>query len=64
MTALVLCPCGHAIDAHDPGGCRGDRSSRCTCTLTPVQAMDAAVDGARSSYVREHRDDALRERDA
>jgi hypothetical protein len=63
MTALVLCPCGHAIDVHEPGGCRGDRASRCACALTPIEAMDAAVDGARSSYVHDHRGDALRERD-
>ncbi len=61
MTALVLCPCGHAVSVHEPGGCRGDRVMRCPCRFSPVNAMEAAVDDARSSYVLDHGYGAQRE---
>ena len=45
---LVLCPCGHAMTAHDGGGCRGDRMRACRCERDRYGALDAAVDEARS----------------
>jgi len=56
VNGLVLCPCLHAVDAHDAYGCKGDRTRRCSCRLTPAEALDAAVDGVRSSYTHQRLD--------
>jgi hypothetical protein len=51
VTSLVLCPCAHSIEGHDLDGCKGHRLQRCSCTLTPGQALNSAIDAVRSTYV-------------
>ncbi|HEV2642762.1 MAG TPA: hypothetical protein VGT98_08645 [Candidatus Elarobacter sp.] len=48
MDDLVLCPCGHAMGAHDGGGCGGDRLRPCRCARDRYGALEAAVDDART----------------
>ena len=49
MENLVLCPCGHSLALHDFTGCAGDRLRRCTCARDRHEALEAAVDNARSA---------------
>ena len=44
---MVLCPCGHTMDAHDRVGCGGDRRLACRCTRDRYTALEDAVDAAR-----------------
>lgn len=53
MIYLVLCPCLHSVEGHDAHGCKGDRGRSCACRLALNDALDAAVDAARSTYARE-----------
>ncbi len=48
MEDLVLCTCGHAMGAHDSGGCAGDRLRPCRCARDRYGALDAAVDEAKT----------------
>ena len=51
MEYLVLCRCGHSLALHDYAGCAGDRLRTCTCLRDRHSALDAAVDGARTSPI-------------
>jgi hypothetical protein len=44
---MVLCPCGHTMDAHDRAGCAGDRRLACRCARDRYAALEDAVDAAR-----------------
>jgi hypothetical protein len=48
LQRMVLCTCGHALDHHSSAGCRGDRRQICACQYDPTNALDAAVDHART----------------
>lgn len=44
---MVLCPCGHTMEAHDRVGCAGDRREACRCPRDRYTALADAVDAAR-----------------
>jgi len=48
MENLVLCPCGHPLTNHETAGCRGARRERCDCTRTRGEALEAAVESAKT----------------
>lgn len=51
MDNLVFCTCGHALDRHASRGCVGDRETACSCLRTSYEALDAAVEAARSEKI-------------
>jgi hypothetical protein len=48
MDYLVDCKCTHDLTQHDDLGCHGDHR-RCRCPRTKLQALDAAIDIARTN---------------
>jgi hypothetical protein len=57
MSYHITCKCGHPIGHHNDGGCEGgERLRRCTCQRDRMQALDYALNVARSrSRMREAR---------
>ena len=56
MDYLIDCVCGHDLTRHDESGCRGNDSSKCSCARTKLDALDGAIEAARTNpwgdYVR------------
>lgn len=50
MKYLVFCPCGHSLEAHVAEGCTGDHAM-CACRADQAEALNAAIDQARSDAV-------------
>jgi hypothetical protein len=48
MNRLVLCPCSHPLDRHSEAGCGGDPRTLCYCPLPLHEALNAAVESART----------------
>ena len=48
MDYLIDCVCGHDLTRHGESGCRGNGAS-CPCASTRLEALDGAIEQARSS---------------
>ncbi len=48
MDYLVPCPCGHALAAHDDGGCSGERLRPCISRRDRAGALEGAILSVRT----------------
>ena len=48
MKYLVECSCGHTLERHGAGGCRGEAGFACACRRDQEGALETAIDAVRS----------------